>query len=341
MAMPVLCSDASIPVPPVFHHDGGVIHPVQPEIDLMAAHIVQLANVGAGFTMTSRSNLRALAMLTIVVIALVVLASGLSQSQFRPITLGSYQPAGGVGSPLGSPAFGLVRRSVAVIFLLVLGALFVYVLVKSSATRRELAKRVLTAFVLLVLFYALLTLIQHLPKATDEEVSVAPAPTVVATPAAKPPVLAPVIREPPAWFVGVTGGIVIMVILAAMWLVVRQRNTLVEVEQPVEAELVVKEARGALEQLQAGGNVRDVVLRCYLEMSRVLSERRAIRREQAMTPREFEQRLVAAGIRDEHIRRLTQLFERIRYSVKTPDRRDEDEAQACLTAIIAAYGRSA
>ena len=76
-------------------------------------------------------------------------------------------------------------------------------------------------------------------------------------------------------------------------------------------------------------------------MSQVLSERRAIRREQDMTPREFEQRLVAAGVRDEHVRRLTQLFERIRYGGKDPGKQEEAEAVACLTAIVEAYGSPA
>ena len=58
-----------------------------------------------------------------------------------------------------------------------------------------------------------------------------------------------------------------------------------------------------------------------------------------MTPREFEQVLGGLGLRDEHIQQLTRLFERVRYSAAAPGEREEREAEACLSAIVAAYGR--
>ena len=85
--------------------------------------------------------------------------------------------------------------------------------------------------------------------------------------------------------------------------------------------------------------MRATVLRCYREMSSLLRERRGIRRGQTMTAREFEQQLAQAGVHNEHIRRLTQLFERVRYGANIPQQRDTDEAVRCLTAIVQAYGR--
>ena len=91
---------------------------------------------------------------------------------------------------------------------------------------------------------------------------------------------------------------------------------------------------------QAGGDLRDAVLRCYRDMSRVLGERQGLARAQSATPREFEAQLAAAGLRDEHIRRLTRLFERVRYGARRADAGEEREALACLTAIVQAYGRA-
>jgi Domain of unknown function (DUF4129) len=76
-------------------------------------------------------------------------------------------------------------------------------------------------------------------------------------------------------------------------------------------------------------------------MNLVLSEQRGIQRQTAMTPREFELYLGQIGLKIEHIRQLTRLFERVRYGAGPPGEREEQEAVACLTAIVEVYGRSA
>jgi hypothetical protein len=53
-----------------------------------------------------------------------------------------------------------------------------------------------------------------------------------------------------------------------------------------------------------------------------------------MTPREFEARLATAGLREDHIQRLTRLFEAVRYGTQSPGKREEREAVDCLTAIV-------
>jgi hypothetical protein len=81
------------------------------------------------------------------------------------------------------------------------------------------------------------------------------------------------------------------------------------------------------------------VLRCYREMSQILSEQRGVARPRDMTPREFEQQLATVGLRDEHIRRLTRLFERVRYGARLAGEHEEREAVDCLSAIARAYER--
>ena len=60
-----------------------------------------------------------------------------------------------------------------------------------------------------------------------------------------------------------------------------------------------------------------------------------------MTPRDFEAHLASRGFRDEHIGRLTRLFETVRYSSSDPGPEAEAEAIACLTAIVNEYGSNA
>ena len=99
-------------------------------------------------------------------------------------------------------------------------------------------------------------------------------------------------------------------------------------------EQLAKEAKGALDALKGGAELRDTVMRCYFEMSRVVSEERGIRRERAMTPREFEERLGELGLPERHVVQLTRLFEGVRYGSKETGEREADQAVASLSAIV-------
>jgi hypothetical protein len=92
-----------------------------------------------------------------------------------------------------------------------------------------------------------------------------------------------------------------------------------------------------LAELQSGSDLRDTITRCYADMVRIFSEQRGMGRDKTMTPREFEQRLAAAGLGDMHIQRLTRLFELVRYSQRMPGEREEREAQECLAAIVQSH----
>ncbi len=162
-------------------------------------------------------------------------------------------------------------------------------------------------------------------------------PAVLGTPGVRAS-LPPVVLDPPAWLVIAISALLISPIVAAIWLTWSRRPA-ASVQQPISQDELAQPARQALAELHAGGDVRATVLRCYREMSSLLRERRGLRRGQTMTAREFEQHLAQAGVHNEHIRRLTQLFERVRYGANTPQQRDTDEAVRCLTAIVQAYGR--
>jgi hypothetical protein len=118
-------------------------------------------------------------------------------------------------------------------------------------------------------------------------------------------------------------------LVGGLWLVWRRRRPQVDPRARLS-----EEARLAVDALEAGADLKDTVTRCYFEMGRVLSEQRGIRREEAMTPREFEHHLKRVGLPDRHVEQLTRLFERVRYGAKVADEREEREAVACLTAII-------
>jgi hypothetical protein len=129
--------------------------------------------------------------------------------------------------------------------------------------------------------------------------------------------------------------IMALVIGAAWWLwqvYLRHRS------RPDPARLLAREARQAVKTLEAGSDLKDTVTRCYRDMSRVLHEQRGITRQIAMTPREFEIHLAHIGFRDDHIQRLTRLFESVRYGANPVSERDKREAMDCLNAIVSVYG---
>lgn len=143
------------------------------------------------------------------------------------------------------------------------------------------------------------------------------------------------VANPPQWLVLGVSLAVGLAVVGAIWLIARRARR----GKPEDAlAQLAHQARSALTSLESGEELRNAVLRCYAEMSRVLGERRGVQRDKTMTPREFEARLAAVGVRDEHIRRLTRLFERVRYGGHEPGAREEREAVACLTAIVEAYG---
>ncbi len=96
------------------------------------------------------------------------------------------------------------------------------------------------------------------------------------------------------------------------------------------------QAQAALDALYGGEDVRDVVLRCYFEMARVLDQSQGIRRVETVTPREFAIQLTGWGLPAEPVSTLTRLFEEVRYGSYSEDDTAAQQAIASLEAIIAA-----
>jgi hypothetical protein len=99
-------------------------------------------------------------------------------------------------------------------------------------------------------------------------------------------------------------------------------------------ELISQQAQDALDALEAGGDFRDVVIRCYAQMSRVLQQERGLERQTDMTPHEFELVLRRMGFPDEPVQNLTHLFEETRYGSQQPGERGVETAVSSLRAIV-------
>jgi len=138
---------------------------------------------------------------------------------------------------------------------------------------------------------------------------------------------------PPQWLVFATSFIVALVLagifIGAIWLIWRGRQ-----RSSSSLQQLAHEAQEALDALQAGGDLKDIVMRCYREMNRVVRDRRGLQRHEAMTSQEFARHLAALGLPGEHVWRLTRLFEDVRYGARPPGEQEERQAIACLAAIV-------
>jgi hypothetical protein len=93
-------------------------------------------------------------------------------------------------------------------------------------------------------------------------------------------------------------------------------------------------AQSSLDDLAAGYDWDDVIVNCYARMSEAVSRRRGLVRKEAMTPAEFARRLEQAGLPSDPVRRLTRLFESVRYGARKSNQKEINEAVSCLTAIL-------
>jgi hypothetical protein len=127
-------------------------------------------------------------------------------------------------------------------------------------------------------------------------------------------------------------------IVALMILVVWKLNALwKEMNAPVTVSPIQKLAgiaRSSLRDLSSGRDSTDVIMDCYYRMSDVILDKKHIDRSASMTPSEFALRLEQAGLPSDAVRRLTRLFESVRYGGHKSDPVAAHEAVTCLTTLV-------
>jgi hypothetical protein len=101
----------------------------------------------------------------------------------------------------------------------------------------------------------------------------------------------------------------------------------------LEDELL-QDAEEAVKALQDGMDLRDVVVRCYMQMIHTVQKERGVERNHTMTVQEFEHQLESIGFPTTPLQQLTSLFERVRYGKKQVKDIDEQIAMESLNAII-------
>ena len=263
--------------------------------------------------------------------ALLVLAASLPQLSFRPgrsFILNGGDAPDAASSPAAASAVNLeyLRLVLAAIMLMML-AYFVLTLIFSSKLRWQLLQQIARVLLVVLLFFLIASWLIGTPEPPPVQLADGTPQSAQARTGEPLPAFA---AQPPLWLTALVSVLLAGLLIGGIWYFWRRGRP---TASPVPAM-----AQAALADIQAGGDVQSIVMRCYLDMSQVVGEASGIARQRAMTAREFEQQLAAAGVSDEHILQLTRLFEGARYSTQPPTERDERAAVECLQAIVRAYG---
>lgn len=259
-------------------------------------------------------------------ISVMLLAGSLSNLQLNPGD--PFPGSDNADPPAGAVETAPVARGVSIamlrgVFALVFIGLVVYVLA-SVIVRIDVKKILRTALVLSVI----LLVAYFLPRFTPEQNVISPLETAeIAPPQSFSSSVTPLGQPPEAllWLVIfiIIGGSIIVV--NTLW----QQRTQSQIE-----DALLQHAEAAVEALHDGGDLRNVILRCYFQMAQTLQAGQGIQRKTTMTVREFEEWLASSGFPATPVHRLTQLFEKVRYGEVQTDLEDEKTALESLNEIM-------
>ena len=249
---------------------------------------------------------------------------------------GERQPLPRMPTPQeGMPGFGprstqlvdAVLRALFVIGGALLPFAIIYYVVSPGARKRLLRDLIAVLIVCLPLYLLwsarpeVLESVESPPLLEGAPNGLPPAPELTFTP------------EPRQWLTLaaiVTLALLLAAIMVAVgWVMVRRWR-----RPPASLDQLGRRAQRAIDAIDAGADLRDTITRCYFEMMQVLKEERGIQRQQAMTPREFELQLEQMGVPTTQVRRLTRLFEEVRYGDKQLGSQEERQAVIALTSIV-------
>ncbi len=293
--------------------------------------------------MTKLEKYRVLILLSGVLVLLLILAAGITNTKMQPGSPFSFSfkqmPQGDNGT-LGNGNWVLVLIRGLLILCMICVPIYVFINLLTPEGRKRLLKNVIQLTLLFLVLYLLATWAESASKQLNKQQVTQPtlalgggppaADAGVETPAPEQSKASPLLDA--GICLGLAFILAIMITVLA-WGIYRASKATAGDARTRLAD----EAQVAIDALHAGGNIRDTVIRCYIQMTQVLAEERNVRREEAMTPREFEQILLTKlKLPDTPVERLTSLFEAVRYGDYHPGKREEMEAIDSLTAIAAA-----
>jgi hypothetical protein len=283
-----------------------------------------------------RNRLIVIASIILSLSAIILLATGLSNLQLLPgkdlpsdLTFPESSPSANFGA-VGETVFSIFRYLYLIAWILFPVAL-IYLLLTKEGRKRLLKElfRVLPFVIIFLLFAQYLrSLIGKFDMGNEAARNASKFPETGLYPS---PQEAFIPSSPPwaIWIASFAMALLIVFIIGlVVWIVWKRKKKRAPLVR------IAEEAQTALDAIESGGDLRNIVIRCYYDMVQALTEFRGIHRGADMTPHEFQQRLVEKGVPREPVRQLTELFEEVRYGQGMPGRYEEQRAVSSLTSIL-------
>jgi len=294
---------------------------------------------GYNRTMMSRQKLFILALAALALAGLVILASGIATLDLNSSPL-YLLPEVEQATQVPLPDQNIQRTSnylaiLTLVFLIILPISLLYLLISPSARRRFLIQLIQVSTIVLFLYFLSKNIGKLFPK-LDLRLS-GNLNEDMGSGRFELRFLEPFTPHSPTWLTELLSfALAAGFVYFLFWLWRRWRQPEGRFLSP--AERLVRSAQSALQQIDAGQNLRDVVLRCYHEMTQAVAEKRHLTRLEYITPHEFIRSLEGIDLPSEQVRRLTDLFESVRYGHKIPGAQERAEAVACLNAVVERLG---
>lgn len=268
------------------------------------------------------------------IVALFLLSSSLSTVEFlpgKPFPWGLFRTETGEPPVYPSMGDGMLLITIIRIAILILLPITILYLIFTKEGRKR-AVRILLQLLLFMFLMSFVVERQTELDRTSEDAMIGMSP-LEEMPFEPPPEFVPGDMRDLTTALSLGVALVLTVIILTTLYILWRRRRLAEDNTLLE---LAREAQDALDEIQTGGSLRNAVIRCYVEMSRVISEKRNIQRGITMTSHEFEEHLVKAGLPQKPVQDLTRLFEDARYGDHDPGPGEEQRAVACLSSIVTA-----
>jgi hypothetical protein len=278
--------------------------------------------------MTGSTKRKTTVLLGLVILLTMLVAANLQKVEFQPgMPLPRLEQGNLVDGPIAEGASLSISapRFILILIALVLTGVTLYTAYRifRGADWQFIRYVLRYTLIISVAIGGLVFMIMLFPDANIDTPAVIPIPTLTS----QPVVTSPLGSTPPwlLWLVGI--GLLIITVLVAIWM-------FTPVRQADRLDLLGLEAERARQALISGGDLKDVIINCYRQMSLTMKQEQGIEREEFMTTGEFETVMESVGIPREPIHLLTRLFEAVRYGHWQPDGVDEQQAIQCLEAIV-------
>jgi hypothetical protein len=283
--------------------------------------------------MTGTAKRNSLLLLGLVMMITLIIAAGLPRLELKPgMPLPKLVNNQVVVAPVAEERIEAIpfNKFMVLFFILLMAGSTLYMMVRllRGASWRDITSMILPMVFAGLIISGLLFLIMLLPRSERSIQMELP------IPAPEPQARSPLGPVPPLlfWLVGL--GLLGTCILIGIS-IVRSASG-----RGTTMDIVGLEAEKAWQELKAGQGLKDVIIKCYRQMSLALQKDQGIEREEYMTTGEFENLLEAAGVPYDPIHQLTRLFDLVRYGNLQPNLLDEQNAIHCLEAIVL-YSRKA